>query len=177
MNFGRGRVLLVAAAGAAGALLLPISASAAPAGGTGFVTGGGIYDRSECAINFAVNGHQSANGANGTQSMTMSNAPGAISGCPGQGKISATVTCIAINGNDAEIRGVITKQTGSLGPEFFPPGNTVLVTDVQDNGNPSTGVPDTIVQYVDQTGTENNCLAPAGDQLFTVDNGNVTVHN
>jgi len=76
-----------------------------------------------------------------------------------------------------EIRGVITKQTGSFGPEFFPPGDTVFVTDVQDNGGPAQGVPDTIVQFVDAPGTENNCQAPSGDQLFTVDEGNVTVHD
>jgi hypothetical protein len=62
------------------------------------------------------------------------------------------VTCIAVNGNEAEIRGLITKQTGSFGPEFFPPGEGVFVTDVQDNGDPSSGTPDTIQQSVDQPG-------------------------
>jgi hypothetical protein len=141
------------------------------------VTGGGRYDTSECAINFALNGHQTPTGATGTQSAVMSNAPGAIPGCPGQGQITATVTCVAVNGPDAEIRGVITKQTGSFSPEFFPPGDTTFVTDAQDNGNPSSGTPDTIVQYVDAPGTQNNCVAPAGDQLFTVDQGNITVQD
>lgn len=164
------RIVLSAAVAVA---LIPLSAVfASPATS---VTGGGRYDRADCAINFSVSAHPTTNGATGEQTAVMSNAPGAIAGCPGQGQIKATVTCVAVNGHDAEIRGIITKQTGSFGPEFFPPGDTVFVTDVQDNGNPSGGTPDTIVQYVDQPGSENSCQAPSGDQLFTVDNGNVTV--
>jgi hypothetical protein len=157
--------------------LIPIGAAAAqPHGGTApSVTGGGIYDRAECAVNFSLNARTTPNGVTGEQNAVMSNAPGAIAGCPGQGHVKATVTCVAVNGHDAEIRGIITKQSGSFGPDFFPPGDTVFVTDVQDNGSPSDGTPDTIVQYVDGAGTENSCQAPSGDQLFTVDNGNVTV--
>jgi len=147
------------------------------AGNQPSVTGGGRYDRTECAINFSVSAHQTPNGATGTQTATMSNAPGAIPGCPGQGQIKATVTCVAVNGNMAEVRGIITKMTGSFGPEFFPPGEGVFVTDVQDNGNPSDGTPDTIQQSVDNPGTEHSCQAPSGAQTFTVDNGDVTVRD
>jgi hypothetical protein len=137
----------------------PLSTAANPTSG-GFVVGGGRYDTSECAINFSL-----------------SDAPGAIPGCPGQGHIKATVTCVVVSGNEAEVRGDIVQQSGSFSPDFFPPGDTVFVTDVQDNGNPSSGTPDTIVQYVDAAGTENNCSPPNGDEVFTVDQGNVTVHN
>jgi len=106
----------------------------------------------------------------------MSNAPGAIPGCPGQGHIKADVTCVATNGNVAEVRGIITEQTGSLGPQFFPPGN-VFVTDVIDNGNGSSAIPDQIVQSVDSNGTEQNCNASVQSFYFNVDNGNITVHD
>lgn len=154
------------------------TAFAGPGAGTQpSVTGGGRYDRAECPINFSVSAHTSPNGPSGTQTATMSNAPGAIPGCPGQGQITATVTCIAVSGNMAEIRGIITKMTGSFGPEFFPPGEGVFVTDVQDNGSPSGGTPDTIQQSVDNPGTEHSCQAPSGAQTFTVDNGDVTVRD
>lgn len=152
-----------------------IASPATGAGGQPSVTGGGRYDRTECAINFSISAHMTSTGATGTQTATMSNAPGAIPGCPGEGHVKATVTCIAVNGHDAEIRGIIVEQSGSFGPDFFPPGDTVFVTDVQDNGNPSNGTPDTITQSVDSTGSQNSCQAPSGDQLFTVDNGDVTV--
>ena len=41
--------------------------------------------------------------------------------CLGQGHIRANVTCLAVNRSDAEIRGDILDQTGSLGPSSFPP--------------------------------------------------------
>jgi hypothetical protein len=156
-------------------LQLWVAVGSSAAGPKPSVTGGGRYDRAECAINFSLSARTTPNGTAGTQTATMSNAPGAIPDCPGQGHIEATVTCIAVNGPDAEVRGLITEQSGSFGPDFFPPGDNVFVTDVQDNGDPSSGTPDTIVQYVDQPGSENSCQAPSGDQLFTVDNGNVTV--
>lgn len=162
------------------AAMAPVTAvvAAAPGGspGAAFVNGGGRYDESECAVNFSIDGRQTSQGANGTQTATMSNAPGALPDCPGQGHVKATVTCVVVAGNEAEIRGDIIEQSGSFGADFFPPGDNVFVTDVLDSGNPSNGTPDKIVQYVDQPGTENNCQPPGGDELFTVDNGNVTVH-
>jgi hypothetical protein len=139
-----------------------------------FVVGGGRYDRAECPINFSLSGHVDKTGAHGTQTATMNDS---VPGCPGQGHIKANVTCVAIAGNVAEIRGVIMEQTGSLGPGFFPPGSTVLVTDVVDNGHPSSGVPDQIQQSVDFTGTEDSCAATVTSPIFTVDNGNITVHD
>lgn len=160
--------------GVADPTLLGISTS--NGGGDRFVVGGGRYGREfpNCPTNFSLNAHVNGQGPHGTQNVTMTNSD---KGCPGQGHIRANVTCLAVNGNDAEIRGDILDQTGSLGPQFFPAGDTVLVTDVQDNGKPSTGVPDTIVQYVDTTGTDLACAPPSGDQYFTVDNGNITVHD
>ena len=148
----------------------------APSSGKAFVVGGGRYGREfpDCPINFSLSGHLENNGAHGTQTATANNSDKT---CNGEGHIKATVTCVAVSGNNAEVRGQITEQSGSLGSQFFPPGETVLVTDVQDNGNPSSGIPDTITQRVDATGTELNCTAPLGPQLFTVDNGNITVRD
>jgi hypothetical protein len=151
--------------------------SANSASGGAFVVGGGRYDRAECPINFAVNGHVDSNGAHGTQTATATSAPGSIPGCPGEGHIKADVTCVAVSGNRAEVRGDIMEQSGSLGPEFFPPGDTVLVTDVIDNGNPSLGIPDQIVQQVDAAGTEQSCDASLQAFYFAVDDGNITVHD
>jgi hypothetical protein len=151
------------------------SATSASAGA--FVVGGGRYDRPECPINFAVSGHVDSNGPHGTQTATQSSAPGGIPGCPGEGHIKADVTCVAVSGKVAEVRGDIMEQSGSLGPEFFPPGDTVFVTDVIDNGNPSLGIPDEVVQYVDAAGTEQDCEAGIQAFYFPVDNGNVTVHD
>ncbi len=150
---------------------------AAPSDPGSFVVGGGRYDRQECPINFSLSGHVDATGAHGTQTATLNNSPNnPIPGCPGEGHIKASVTCVAVAGNVAEVRGVIMEQTGSLGPEFFPPGMTVLVTDVVDNGNASSGVPDQIQQSVAATGTETACFATTGSPMFTVNNGNITVH-
>lgn len=142
-----------------------------------FVVGGGRYfaPGTSCAINFGMSGHVDKNGvAHGTQTATESNS---TQECGGQGHIKANVTCVAVNGNLAEIRGNIMEQSGSLGPQFFPPGDTVMVTDVQDNGNPSSGVPDRIQQGVAPAGSENACAANVASPAFTVDRGNVTVHN
>ena len=146
------------------------------ASGSAFAVGGGRYDTSECAINFSISAHASSTGANGTQTATMSNAPGAIAGCPGQGHIRATVTCIAVNGNQAEIQGIVTEATGSMGPPLGNVGDT-FVTDIQDNGNPSSGTPDRIQQEDLPPGSTSGCSAPTSEEVFTVDNGNVTVHD
>jgi hypothetical protein len=149
----------------------------------GFVVGGGRYDRDVCPLNFGLSAHMDSGGvAHGTQTLTANNSN---QGCGGTGHVKANVTCvqISLNGQDAEIRGDILEQTGSLGPQFFPPGNTVLATDVHDSGNPSNGQPDTIIQSVEPTGTDMNCqvgsiyLLPGGYPPFPVDNGNITVHS
>ena len=154
------------------------TASNAPAGSSSspFVVGGGRYDRAECAINFSVNGHTDSTGAHGTQTAELTNGVNPIPGCPGQGHLKATVTCVAASGNQAEVRGIITEATGSMGPPFFFVGD-VFLTDVQDNGNPSSGVPDRIEQGSPASGGANDCTAPTQDEIFTVDNGNVTVHD
>ena len=153
----------------------PLAAGSDP---RSFVVGGGRYFAPDtpCAINFGISGHVDASGvAHGTQSATMSNS---TQECGGQGHVKADVTCVAVSGRFAEIRGDITEQTGSLGPQFFPPGSPVLVTDVLDNGDPSNGVPDQIEQFVDAPGTESACVAGITfPPAFDVDNGNITVHD
>lgn len=142
-----------------------------------FVVGGGRYfaPGTSCAINFGLSGHVDKNGvAHGTQTATESNS---TQECGGQGHIKANVTCVAVAGTFAEVRGDIMEQSGSLGPDSFPPGLTVLATDVQDNGKPSTGIPDQIEQFVDSPGTENSCVAGITyPPPFEVDHGNITVH-
>jgi hypothetical protein len=145
-----------------------------------FVVGGGRYGREapNCPINFSLSAHVGSSGiAHGTQTATENNTTNGTPPCPGQGHIKANVTCVAVNGNLAEVRGDITDATGSLGPPFFAVGQ-VWVTDVQDNGRPSTGIPDDILQFSDNPGTENGCVAGITfPPPFTVDNGNITVHN
>jgi hypothetical protein len=147
-----------------------------------FVVGGGRYGLtpSDCVINFSVSAHVDQHGAaHGTQTATEPNTPN-NQPCGGEGHVKADVTCVAVLGNMAEVRGDIMEQSGSLSSQFFfPPNAPVWFTVVQDNGRPNTGVPDRIEQGVDAAGTENNCatdLAGQGPPFFTVDNGNVTVH-
>lgn len=158
-------------------------------GGAGdYVVGGGRYGREapNCPFNFSLSGHvdQSLT-AHGTQTATENNTnTSGPNGCPGQGHIKANVTCVAVSGNLAEVRGDIMEQSGSLSPQFFPQGSTVMVTDVQDNGSPSSGVPDLIQQWLDVTGTDNACVPgfkftgfPCFCPPSPVDNGNVTVRD
>ena len=142
-----------------------------------FVVGGGRYSFPgvPCAVNFSLSGHIDQNGlAHGTQTATETNSS---TECGGQGHIKANVTCVAVSGKFAEVRGDIMEQSGSLGPDFFPKGTTVWVTDVMDNGRPNTGVPDQIEQFTDYPGTEHNCVAGITyPPAFDVDHGNITVH-
>jgi hypothetical protein len=120
-----------------------------------FAVGGGSYGFKKgfdfrCWINFGLSAHMNNGRPSGTQTITESAASAA---CGGQGHIKADVTCLLVDGNFAEMRGHILEATGSLGPEFFPPGSAVLVTDVQDNGNGSSATPDRILQYEDLAGT------------------------
>jgi hypothetical protein len=157
-------------------------------GGSGdpFVVGGGRYARGStfdfgpgvsdaCGINFSLNAHQDSTGFHGQQSYTIPN----VDGCSQYaGHIHANVTCLAVSGNHAEIRGDITDATG-----FFTgiqqSGLSVFVSDVTDNGPPSSVVRDTAYLYNDADGSETACHAPGVYSYFErpMDNGNITVHD
>jgi hypothetical protein len=146
-----------------------------------FVVGGGRFfagQGTQCVASFGISGHVDGNGIpHGIQNLSVSNSPG-NQPCGGEGHLKANVTCVAVDGNRAEIRGVITEATGSQAPPSFFVGDT-LVTDVQDNGKPNTGVDDEITVFSTAAGTDKPCSAPPPGSafVFTVDNGNVTVHD
>jgi hypothetical protein len=148
-----------------------------------FVVGGGRYARGSsdfgpgpvsdaCGINFSLNAHQDSTGFHGEQSYTIPN----VDGCSQYaGHIKANVTCLQVVGNKAEIRGDITEATGFFTgiQNIFP----VFVSDVTDNGPPSSVLRDTAYLTDDFPGTEGNCAA--GELTVfqrPIDNGNITVH-
>src|SRR5439155_9210545 len=104
-----------------------------------------------CWINFGLSAHLNNGRPSGTQTLTESAASAA---CGGEGHLKADVTCLAVDGNFAEMRGHILEATGALGQEFFPNGSSVLVTDIEDNGNGSSAMPDRILQFELLPGTE-----------------------
>jgi hypothetical protein len=145
---------------------------------TPFFTGGGRYPAEGCELNFAISGHMEKDGSwHGTQTITVpsGNQP---SGCGLQGShIKADVSCGSAVGKNANGQGRVMESSGPLA-QFFPPGEP-LTTIMTDNGNPSSGTPDLILQTNSQ-----------GFPLFTgpcmsaqnlpgtnpIDNGNITVH-
>jgi hypothetical protein len=145
-----------------------------------FAVGGGSYGFKKgfdfrCWINFGLSAHINNGRASGTQTLTQS---AASAECGGEGHVKANITCLQVSENFAEMRGDILEATGSLGPDFFPPGSAVLVTQIQDNGNGSSATPDRIIQFELLPGTESGCSTGGFfDEPFTVDNGNVSVHD
>src|SRR5439155_27002306 len=86
-----------------------------------FAVGGGSYGFKKgfdfrCWINFGLSAHLNNGRPSGTQTLTESAASAA---CGGEGHLKADVTCLAVDGNFAEMRGHILEATGALGPEFF----------------------------------------------------------
>ncbi|HYK98644.1 MAG TPA: hypothetical protein VEU77_09685 [Candidatus Acidoferrales bacterium] len=147
----------------------------------GFVVGGGRFDRGPgpgpmqgCGLNFSISAHASPNGFNGTQNYTINNADG-CGDLSLHGHVKANVTCLAIVGNRAQIKGVITEISGGF-TTLASAGDT-LETDVEDNGNPSGGIPDLIDVFPGTAGTNLVCAAPTTSPFFEVENGNITVHD
>jgi hypothetical protein len=154
-------------------------------GSNPWVVGGGRYARGDllgpgsvsqaCGVNFSMSAHTDSTGYYGQQSYSINGADGCS---PYQGNINANVTCLAVSGNTAEIRGIITHASG-----FFTgiqqSGLSVFVTDVTDNGPPSSPIRDAVYLYNDFDGTQNDCVAPGVYSYFErpVDNGNITVHD
>ena len=144
-----------------------------PSSGSGhaFVVGGGRYARSGgCGINFNISAHLDSNNVvHGTVAFSLNNAPGCS-----QGSVRASVTCLNPLGNTAEVKGDVTHATGVLaGFQTTPP--TVIFTDVQDNGTPSSGMADAITQDTDVSSADMVCSAAPGST--PIDNGNITVHD
>lgn len=155
-------------------------------GSNPFVVGGGRYARGaifgpntasyQCGINFSMSAHKDQDGYHGHQSYTVNN----VDGCsPYSGHISANVTCFAVNGNVAEIRGLITDVSGFYATPGLLDGLHVFVSEVTDNGPPSALTRDMVYLTDDFDGTENDCTAPGAYSVFErpIDNGNITVHD
>ena len=70
------------------------------------------------------------------------------------------------------MKGVVSEVSGEFFSSLAAIGDT-LETDVEDNGNPSGGVPDRIDVFPGPQGTNLACLA-SGSPFFEVENGNVT---
>jgi hypothetical protein len=152
-------------------------------GGSGspFVVGGGRYARGSllgpgsvsnaCGINWSMSAHLDSTGLHGEQSYTINNADGCG---PYSGHVHATVTCLQVFGNEAEIKGDITEKTGF----FSTLPTTVFVSDVTDNGPPSGGVRDGLYMYDDYP-PDSVCAAPGQYSFYEIpiDNGNITVHS
>lgn len=155
-------------------LSLGLSSSGSP-----FIVGGGRYDRGfgpgsmqGCGVNFAINAHTDSTGFRGSQSFTVNNADGCGS-LEFNGHVKANVTCLDVVGNMGEIKGVVTEATGFYAS--YDPVGTLVETDVVDNGNPSSGVPDTI--DTPPNPTDSPCVAGSDPFGFPVENGNITVHD
>jgi len=162
------------------------TSTVAPSGGSDpFVVGGGRYARGaifgpgsasySCGVNFSMSAHTDSNGVHGQQSYSVNGADGCA---PYQGNVDANVTCLAVSGNTAEIRGVITHASGFY-VGIQQSGYSVFVTDVTDNGPPSAAVRDMVYLTNDADGTQYDCQVPGQYSVFErpVDNGNITVHD
>lgn len=146
-----------------------------------YVVGGGRYDRGPgpgssqgCGVNFAISAHTDSTGARGQQSYTTNNADGCGS-FEFQGHVKANVTCLSVVGNTAQMIGTVTEVSGFY-TTIVSVGDLVE-TDVEDNGTPSSGTPDTIGNYTYPAGTAVTCTVPQTSGNFPVENGNITVHN
>ena len=95
--------------------------------------------------------------------------PGSSQGC------GANVTCLSVVGNTAQMIGTVTEVSGFY-TTIVSVGDLVE-TDVEDNGTPSSGTPDTIGNYTYPAGTTITCTVPQTSGNFPVENGNITVHN
>jgi hypothetical protein len=161
------------------ALATPTLTLGSSGSGSPYVVGGGRYSRGfgpgpmqGCGVSFGISAHQDATGYFGSQSFTVNNADGCES-YEFNGHIKANVICLDVSGNVAQIKGTVTQSTGYYTTAL--PVGTLIETDVVDNGNPSSGVPDTIDT---PQPTDAICVAGTDPYLpFTLDNGNITVHD
>ena len=85
------------------------------------------------------------------------------------------MTCLAVLGHAAQIKGTVTEVTGFYST-FVSVGN-VIESDVIDNGPPSGGIPDQIDNAVLPPGSDATCSAAGVAPFFPVENGNITVHD
>ena len=145
-----------------------------------FVVGGGRYDRGPgpgatqgCGENFSLNAHSDASGFHGEQTYTINNADGC--GDLGfKGHIKANVTCLAVFGNRAQIKGTVSEVSGTFFTSIIAVGD-VLESDVEDNGPRSSGVPD-MIEPVNQPKDTGFVCAADMTPSFPVENGRITVH-
>jgi hypothetical protein len=148
--------------------------------GNPFVVGGGRYDRGPgpgsmqgCGLNVSISAHVDSSGFHGQQMITINNADGCSAD---QGQVKANVTCLKVDGNVAQIKGIISEATGPFFSSLAQPGDT-FENDVVDNGSPSGGTPDMIGQYpFSGASTSTSCEPDATLATFPIENGNITVH-
>jgi hypothetical protein len=145
-----------------------------------FVVGGGRYDRGPgpgssqgCGVNFSLSAHEDQNGTHGEQTYTINNADG-CGDLSFKGHIKANVTCLAISGNEAQMKGVVSEVSGTFFSSLASVGDT-LETDVEDNGKPSDGVADRIDVFPGAPGTNLACVVYESP-FFEVENGSITIH-
>jgi hypothetical protein len=158
----------------------PTVSIAASSSSRAFVVGGGRFDRGPgpgsmqgCGLNFSLSAHADNNGVHGEQTYTINNADG-CGDLSLHGHIKANVTCLDVLGNEAQLKGVVSEVSGEFFSSLAAVGDT-LETDVEDNGNPSSGIADRIDVFPRPPLTNLVCAA-SGSPFFEVENGNITVH-
>ena len=135
--------------------------TADPNGSTGtYAFGAGHYGLSGCFFNFSFKAAYDHQGnLRGFQRVHAleSNPPDC-----GEPYFVANVTCLAVSGNQAEVRGVISQGDDGFGTGHDLDGQTGI-TDGQDS---LKGTPDMVDQGYDVAGTQNACTAPGVNAAF-----------
>jgi hypothetical protein len=140
-----------------------------------FVVGAGSYGASyQCSDAFKIKASVDEDGhAHGFQRVT---APYDNCGIapPGGGHLTATVTCLAVNGKVAEMRGIVQESTGQFAafPISIHPGD-VMFSQVRENPDP---VKDEINQYKDPSGSLTCVPQLDATQSQPIDRGDIDVH-
>ncbi len=159
-----------------GAMVFGVASAGAAVGGNHpSLVGAGTYGSIvNCELKFAVVGFLDGSGkAHGFQSAT---APADNCGVgPGGGELRATVTCVGVLGNTAEVRGIVTESTGPLFSTYLGiHQGDVLFTQGQENTAP---VPDQVFQDKGLPGTQNACVGEIDPLKFPLDSGDIEVHD
>jgi hypothetical protein len=143
----------------AGAALAPTVAAAPP---KDLVTGGGI---TSVGTHMGFVAHSDANGANPGGHVTLKNHPL-------ETERKGVVVCLRVEGNRAVI-GIELRNSNQ-----YPSSDPFRTFVVEDNGNPSTGVPDQI-REISTGAVRPDCSDPAEviPPTFQLRNGNIVVRN
>ncbi|HEY9288400.1 MAG TPA: hypothetical protein VIT43_10300 [Candidatus Dormibacteraeota bacterium] len=143
-----------------------------PSGGQHDFAVGGVQYLGPCSspINLSFSGHvdneQTTAGVGGTINQSIPE-PGDLAGTQCEGKFKAVVTCVSVEGNQAQLKGIVTAATGVYETLL----NDTTTLDVNDNGNTQT---DTIGQSFG--GDPYTCQAEISYNAILI-NGHITVHD